>query len=364
MNRFLERFSQNQLVFLMIGLFALSALLFFLDRDVPLPVVYRPQSAASFTLLNSWDDVDLVYPPAMGEQTAVLVGSLPTGSTPQVIGLDTITGQERWRIDTDVQSRPSYWPDELGWSWPFSWAWGAVAVVDNVAVFGDSFALTTSLTAVDVATGERVWQRQLGAVNGSDVTFLDIEEGLVVARSDAGSYTEFYLFEPDTGRGRWQQREEADGMFWIDLDKPYRRLFAQPLGVEATGRDVWQRPLPGCGTNAHLLGELIVVTVKICEQPGAYQLVVLDRQTGGVQWQFPTPIISNVAFDGSLLLVLAADSRLLQIDAQSGTILAELAFLPKVVQIDGETPYFVGAGDGQTAVYFGDNHQLMLFQAN
>ena len=75
------------------------------------------------------------------------------------------------------------------------------------------------------------------------------------------------------------------------------------------------------------------------------------------------PVVSQIAIDGAYGYVLDHDNQLLVIDVETGAVLSILRFDQPIRNLTPETPIFVGAGDGKTAVYFGMTNQLMFFES-
>lgn len=357
-----RRLTVRQLFGLMVGMLALSAALFWWDANRA-PAVERTVVTAPGWQTVRVLDAELTTAPLLLGETAVFVGSLPEERRASVTAVDVISGDVRWRHDQTTQSRPDLWPQAWRWRWPFAWRWGPLAAADELVVVGDAFAFTTSVTALNLADGALRWQREVGFLNGSDVSWMQTVNGRVAAASRSNATTYFAILDPATGWIDYQRSVESSGLFWHEAETE-RTFFATAAGVRVVGDRPWQQPLSGCGAVPTLLETTLLVQVISCGNGQVSQLLALDRENGRLLWQLDTPLVSNVAVSADTVAALSVDGELLLLNLADGAPRQTLRFTTPLTPPDDETAYYVALDEenGRFLVYFGDSHQLFVLQ--
>ncbi|MEM7335951.1 MAG: PQQ-binding-like beta-propeller repeat protein, partial [Chloroflexota bacterium] len=278
--------------------------------------------------------------------------------------IDIRSGQLRWLVDVNDQSEPDWWIDDIEWNFPLSWSWGPIAVHDGAIFMADRFLVTTTVTAFGLETGERLWEREIGTLNGSPVRQMNMVDGLLAVRIVEPSYSDLYVIDPSNGFRVFRENESASSLFWREeiegFDRDYR---AYSIGLEATTVNPWQFEFDNCGVTPQLLPDRIIVHALMCDESGRGGIFALDRFSGATLWRLDVPVVTQMAIDGAFGYVMDHDNQLLAIDMDTGAILSILRFNEPIRNFTPETPIFVGAGDGKTAVYYGMTNQLLFFDS-
>jgi outer membrane protein assembly factor BamB len=348
---------------LLVGaLLLLFVILFFVDFSPPIAESRQVEAESGFEPLLALQNVEMAFPPALGEETAVFIGTLTPGSNHSLTAIDITNGETKWEITGSQQIHPDYWPEGWPWQWPFAWEWGPVITLDNQVFVADAFLLTTTVNAFDLTTGEPGWQRAIGNVNGSSVGYLAAVGDEIALGIDVEGYSEFDILDAEQGFRQMRRMEDAGHIFWGELE-PERIYEAFANQIRVTGENGWQQAISGCNAQPTMHPELIFVITQRCgegEFAGNPGIFALARSNGALVWQLEQEIVSNLALDGNVLVGLTANANLLVIDAQSGAVVSQLPFAelqPNVAQT-----FFVGAHDGVTAVYFGDSQELIVLR--
>lgn len=363
-NRWLERLTVRQLAGLVLMMVVLSGFLFLLDGGLNRNVVYAPQETAVFAPLLTLEDVTLTGPPKIVEDTAVVIAALSPNELPTLQALNLTTGEVDWFIPIDAQSRPDWWLDELEWNYPFRWLWGEIEVDETAVYVTDRFLLTTSITAYALESGEELWQRQIGVLNGSPVRELQLVDGKLGAHIVDGAFATLTIFDPANGFELYEESANGASLFWAERFEDSERQYREyPSGLEATEVNPWTFPLENCGLTPTLQQSRIVVRASFCDESGRAGVLALDRVSGAELWRLTVPIVSNVALDGEVGYAITYENQLIGFDLSSGAVLEILNFDRPLGTIDPEMPIFVGAGGGVTAVYYDETNQLFFFSS-
>lgn len=360
----IERLSVSQLAGIVLLLFVISASMFLLDRNRAIQLEYVPETTADFSLLHVYHDVALLSAPVIVGDTAVFAGTLSPEQLPVIISFDIPSGTINWTVDIDTQSEPDWWINDFEWNYPFRWQWGPVTADETAVYIADRFLLTTSVTAYDLATGDYLWQRQIGTINGSQIRSLNLIDGQLAARIIEPSYTDLYVMDTSNGFRVFRENENAQGLFWIDQFEDVERQYrAISIGLEATAVNPWAFQINNCGLTPQMQADRIVVHSLLCDESGRGVMFALDRWTGATLWRLDVPVVSQMALDEDTGFVVSQDNQLLAVDLTNGAVLSILNFDHPIRGFTEETPIFVGAGGGKTAVYYGMNHQLLFFDS-
>ncbi|MCP5099826.1 MAG: PQQ-binding-like beta-propeller repeat protein [Chloroflexi bacterium] len=355
--------SRNQ-IWGLIGLMMLiSAFFFYIDRDTAPQLTRNMVPTAGFTQQHVLTGVTLAGIPAVMGETAVFAGTFDPDVDPRIIALDIVSGDERWQIDGVAKTIPDEWPADSTWIWPFAWQWGPLLIQDDRVILADAFALTTSLTAYDLTTGDQLWEQTLGWLNGSDVSYLTLIDGNIAARVVAGNFSEFYIFDFEKGWQLYRRPGDAATLFWWE-EEPPRTYEATNSGVTVSENRPWTFGYSSNGVTPQMTENLIVLQLERQDVADTFGLLVLNRADGSLQWRLDTPLVGNVVVDNGRILTLTAAANLLVLDLATGTQLAELPFTPDLAQPDETIHYALGASGNQIAIYFGDSQELHFYQFN
>ncbi|MEJ2747692.1 MAG: hypothetical protein P8183_07250, partial [Anaerolineae bacterium] len=93
-------------------------------------------------------------------------------------------------------------------------------------------------------------------------------------------------------------------------------------------------------------------------------LLSATNLSDGLTWQIEQPIVSNIALGGSVTYFFTKDAQLMAVDTQTGEIVGQLQFSPKLSQDFSSTnnPIVVAAHNDIVAVYFNSDYQLSVFR--
>ena len=357
-----SQMSRRQGWLLVGALVLLSLFLFFVDFSPRQAEPRQIESGAGFEPILVLSDVEMTFAPALGEETAVFVGTLTPGSNHNLTAIDLTSGELKWEVSGSEQFHPYFWPEEWPWQWPFSWDWGPVVALNNQVFVGDSFLLTTSLNSFNFATGEPGWQRAIGNINGSSIGYLAAIEEEIALGIDVEGYSEFNMLEAELGFRQMRRMEDAGKIFWAETE-PERIYEAFANQIRVTGENSWQRAFPGCDAQPVIHQEMVVVKTNRCgegELSGDPGIFALSRANGALLWQIDEEIVSNLAVDGDRAVGLTANATLLVLDAARGLIVGQLPF--SALEMNLEPDFFVAAGGDVTAVYFGDSQELIVLR--
>ncbi len=355
-----SRISKRQGWLLVGALVVVSLVLFFVDFSPPEAVSRRVEAASGFQPLAVLSNVEMLFAPGLGEETAVFIGTLTPGSDPQLIALNYFTGETQWQVTGSDQFHPDFWPAEWTWEWPFRWEWGPVLVIDEQVVAADAFMLTTSVSSFDLSTGEPGWQRTIGSINGSNINYLAASDHAIVLRITVEGYSEFQIMDTETGHRRFSRMKDAGNIFWAEQEP--RKIFeAFANQVRVTGEGGWQQSVSGCDVQPLLMADRIIAKTNGCgegEFRGEPGVFAMSRDNGALLWQLNQEVVSNLAADGEHIVGLTSEANLLVIDAASGAVLSSLPFSP--LEVGADHDFFVAARDGTIAIYFGDSWELVF----
>lgn len=370
----IERMTPWQLGLLVLLLFGVSALAFFLERSGTRRVPFAPQPSEQFFLINDFENVTMQQVPLVLGDTAVFPGRLDDVETAGLLGLNVRTGTLRWSVSNDEQSRPDWWMDEMAWTFPLDWEWGPLATDGERVFTADRLLLTTTVYAFSLADGARLWERELGVINGSPVRSLRLIDGQLVARIVEPGYAELTILDPVNGRVLFHRsNENAANLYWIEQNESLSREYRQyNSGLDATqglSAAPWQHRFNNCGITPQVSETRIVVHARMCDdsgQPDPSQraaLFALDRQTGQQLWVLESvPVISNIAIDGDVGYAVSVDSQLFALDLNSGGVIGIVNFGQPDHELRPDERIFVGSSGGVTAVYFSANRHLYVFE--
>ncbi len=355
-----SRISRRQGWLLVGALLVLSLVLFLVDFSPPETDARRVETVAGFQPLAVLSNVEMMFAPGLGEETAVFIGTLTPGSDPQLIAINYFTGETQWQVTGSDQFHPDFWPEEWAWEWPFRWEWGPVLVVDEQVVVADAFMLTTSVSSFDISTGESGWQRPIGSINGSNISYLAASDNAIVLRINIEGYSEFQILDTETGYRRFRRMKDAGNIFWAEQEP--RKIFeAFANQVRVTGEGGWQQSISGCDVQPVLLADWVVAKTNGCgegEFRGEPGVFAMSRDNGALLWQLNQEVASNLAVDGEHIVGLTSEADLLVIDAGNGAVLSSLPFSP--LEFGADHDFFVAAHNGIIAVYFGDSRELVF----
>ncbi|MCH0565164.1 serine/threonine-protein kinase [Streptomyces sp. MUM 2J] len=187
-----------------------------------------------------------------------------------------------------------------------------------------------AVRGVDAATGETKWQRPFPeAVPASFSSFPGDSSAYLTTPSADGSSTEVTAVDPATGDVRWKARLDGTlrivgsahgSVFFLSVDAVYADTQAVVRYTPASGatRTV---PLPVRHQSAHATvhGD----TVYLLAAGGSLEAVDMDGSKR--RWHVETSLGRGSApvSDGNLVLVSAADGRLLAFAARSGELVGQ-----------------------------------------
>ncbi len=349
---------------MVLALLVISGFMFLLDRQRNLDFKYVPEPSPDFFLLNAYDEAELVQSPIISGETAVFIGNRTPDELTALTAIDIRTGQLKWLVDVNDVSEPDWWFEELEWNYPLQWQWGPIAT-DGGAVFqADRFLISTTVTAFELETGEPLWEREIGTINGSPVRQLNMIDGLLAVRIIEPSYSDLYVVDPSNGFRVFRENESASSLFWREEIEGYDRDYrAYNFGMEATTVNPWQFQFESCGLTPQVQPDRIVVHALMCDESGRGAIFALDRHSGATLWRLDVPVVSQISIDGEFGFVLSQDNQLLALDLASGNILSILRFDKPIRNFSPETPIYVGSGGGKTAVYISMSNQLLFFDS-
>ena len=255
---------------LLVGaLVMLSLMLFLIDFSPPQVESRQVELGVGFETILVLPDVEMAFPPALGEETAVFIGTLTPGNNHQLVAVDLGSGELKWEVTGSEQLYPTFWPVEWPWQWPFAWEWGPVVTAGNQVFAGDSFLLTTSLNAFDLTTGEPGWQRAIGNINGSSISYLAAVEEEIALGIDVEGYSEFDMLDAVVGFRQMRRMQDAGNIFWAETE-PERIYEAFANQVRVTGEKGWQQSVSGCDLFPAMHTEMVLVKTTQCDEAPFY----------------------------------------------------------------------------------------------
>jgi len=206
-----------------------------------------------------------------------------TGNSSALIARSVSDGTERWR-------------EELAPTEGFVAVFGEPAVADGVVyttatVNGGATTDADGLVlAVDRESGERLWERSLGAAARAAPV---VHDGTVYAAAKDGRLVALSAAD---GSPRWEQRVEGDVYTTpvVDGDRVVALAGGALAAVDAaSGESRWRTPIGDVLINGlATTGETVYV--------GGNQLRALDPADGSVRWEFPIPGATG-AFGGPIV---------------------------------------------------------------
>jgi outer membrane protein assembly factor BamB len=229
----------------------------------------------------------------------------------EVVAVDSHTGRERWRTDTNEPGN-----DTLGYG---------VVVAGSVVAAGDY-----SVVAFDRATGNVKWRFDPTEGHAPGVYIGAVAGGLLLTGSAGGR---LHALDHETGVLRWSVRVVDEG---------------DRANVYAPVSD----------------GELVVAGFAAFTRPGNIGgVVAIDLATGGVRWKvvFPRPtdptLGTNSAggpvFFEKVVIATSGDGTIYALDRESGEIrwsLPRLSDLPPTSIISADRDYRALAISGSTLI--------------
>jgi outer membrane protein assembly factor BamB len=227
----------------------------------------------------------------------------------------------------------------------------------------DPFA-AVSIVAVDIRTGEQLWETPLDYDNAIGVEYLALADGSLGVRTYLRGNGAFYALDPSTGQIMTAVKEPNS-------------IVAMSRGqtTEWFGDTVVVRGLGGW--TAHLttesalydreLGPPLILSDSLIVQNGSYTAApvsALSRADGSILWQYSGTSASNLAEAAGRIQFLTDDATLVALDSSTGGLLASLSFKPPLASdYDfANDPLVVAAQGDYIAVYFGDAEQLTILK--
>ncbi|GHH25827.1 serine/threonine-protein kinase [Streptomyces lanatus] len=283
------------------------------------------------------------------------LGASRVGGTPTVAGglvqpssgpgsrlqaLDPATGEARWHRDL-----PAY----------------------NASASAKGMLLVTgadgTVTGLDAASGETRWKASVpGHGNPDFVSFAGDPLAYVATGSDDGASTRVTGVDPATGEVRWDARlkgtlelvgASGGSLFLTAADGAYSdtRAVVRYSPADGSTRRV-TLPLPLQQTTGTVHGNMVYLRAV------GGSLVAVDMAAGKQLWSLETAVnrTSSPVTDGRRVYVSAPDGRLLAVDARDGTLLGQtparlgggsdgvVAYLPEPLLADGHV--YAAAPDG------------------
>ncbi|AWW38300.1 serine/threonine-protein kinase [Streptomyces cadmiisoli] len=250
------------------------------------------------------------------------------------------------------------------------WSQDVARYDGRIAHVGGTVLLTgrdSQVTALDAATGERVWRRAVDGV--TQPVFQSYGDRIAYAVDADGTGTRVTAVDPRTGDAHWQRRLDGalglvgahDGVLWFtstsvthsDTDAVVRYDTA-----DGTQRRTALR-YPLAGAQAVVRDD----TVYLLSADGA--LVAVDTRTSAQLWQIQTSVSfpSAPVAAGRRVYLGGADGRVVAVDAAKGALLGQtrarpgaaresvVAWLPSPLAADGRV--YAAAGDGSLFVVDG-----------
>ncbi|MYW70232.1 PQQ-binding-like beta-propeller repeat protein [Streptomyces sp. SID8379] len=251
------------------------------------------------------------------------------GSAPAPV----LSGGAVLALDPDTSRLRALDPDTGGtlWSMDVSAYRGEVQPVADKVILA---APDGTLTAVDGATGERLWRHGLGAA-GPGLSYVGGDLAYAVTLASDGVNTQVSAVDPETGAVRWQRRATdtatpigvADGLLWCTQRNATSATVAL-VGRRLSDGTVTRRvrldlPLPGATAT------LRDGTVYLLAEGGA--LVAQDLTTGRQRWRSETSVSRGSApavDDEGRVYVMTPDGRLLALSPRTGTLVGQTAPRP------------------------------------
>jgi outer membrane protein assembly factor BamB len=201
---------------------------------------------------------------------------------------------------------------------------GGLAVAGGTLYVTSGFGL---LTALDAATGEEVWQQDLGSTgSGAPTVFGDLV--YVLGGDDTG-----WALERDTGRIRWQTSQSGDVNNVLGAPAPAVNdrfaIFAFGDGaLHGTFRNgglrMWTAFVAGQRRSSALAKVNDVTAGPVISGDRVYvgshsgRLLALDMDTGNRVWTAREGAISPVLVVGGSVFAVSDENELIRLDARDG----------------------------------------------
>jgi len=188
------------------------------------------------------------------------------------------------------------------------------ALVDGVIYTSDKSGY---VVALDQATGEAIWEQQLGSTTSSSATFTPDRSLFVVAERGGPIHgfdpaTGEIVWTDDTGRQVISTAAHYGGVFYIGgWDN---KLHA--LAEDGTPR--WRFE-----TGANITASPAVTEDRVFAGSWDWKVYAIDRARGEEVWStdFGADVLGSPVWDGETLLVVSEDGGLHGVDAASGDVL-------------------------------------------
>jgi outer membrane protein assembly factor BamB len=275
---------------------------------------------------------------------AVVDGLVFVGSkSGYLFALDAKDGMEQWRADLGdyiVRSSP--------------------AVIDGRVYVGAGY----TLFALDVATGEEIWQGRTSFSGSSSPSF---ESGVIYLASQSSTV---YAFEAQSGKLKWTFQTDgpifsspavSNDLVFVGTDNG--KLLALNIN---TGQTKWKfETVGGIFSSPAVAGDLVYVTTK------AGKTYAVDILTGKERWSYDAGGDASPAVSDGTLYVGGSDGGLYALDAANGgdprwlfptgaPITASPVIAAGIVYIaSGTTLYAIDAGTGTELWRYGAGYTIV-----
>ena len=266
---------------------------------------------------------------AVVDENVIFAGSLNENDWPSLISLDTLTGQEQWRVDTSPQS------------------------FANDAQFIYIGISWNQIAAYEITSGDVVWSESLR--DARNFTHL-IADGEML---HVGSATSNY-YRLDKSTGAVDQIIKTTFDFFIEDGIIYTTAPFMTAKHENSDNIIWQTDLGNpVAINPVLTDNFIILKTQFGGWPIG-QGHILDRQTGVILWETePDSVISNLAISDEIVYYLTENAKLHAVDIYTGDKLDAVSFESKITEADlVNRNFMVAADEGIVVIYMGDSQQM------
>ena len=203
------------------------------------------------------------------------------------VALDVETGTELWRFSTDGGIKKFTLSDQIAFLHIYIGGW---AMPDQ-----------SIIAALDIKTGRELWQFKVdGGIEAFElsagVLFADT---LIGENSSEPTFSTLEAINMRTGKELWRLQIEGgiDG-FALSKDKVFANTFrgdryrpdeARVLALDVkTGRELWRvNVIDGTFLDSVVFDDTLLLEVKYGDH-ASWAIVAIDKEKGGVLWQFET----------------------------------------------------------------------------